>query len=78
MSTEENLTTLSITSNFDAGAVEVVSASSADDIRLRIRGDNRSEFAQWFYFRLSGVRDERCVMLFENAAACAYPEGWRD
>lgn len=78
MSTEENLTTLSITSNFDAGAVEVVSASSADDIRLRIRGDNRSEFAQWFYFRLSGVRDERCVMRFENAAACAYPEGWRD
>ncbi len=46
--------------------------------RLRVRGDNRSEFAQWFYFRLTGARGERCVMTFENANDCAYPAGWRD
>ncbi len=70
--------TLSITSQFDAGAIEVLSCERADDIRLRVRSDNQSEFAQWFYFRLSGARGERCVMTFENAAACAFPEGWRD
>ncbi|KGV81196.1 zinc carboxypeptidase family protein [Burkholderia pseudomallei MSHR4375] len=70
--------TLSITSNFDAGAIDVVSCERADAIRLRVRGDNRSEFAQWFYFRLTGARGERCVMTFENANDCAYPAGWRD
>ncbi|WDD94700.1 M14-type cytosolic carboxypeptidase [Burkholderia sp. FERM BP-3421] len=69
---------LSITSNFDAGAIDVVSCERADEIRLRVRGDSRAEFAQWFYFRLSGARGERCVMRFENAHACAYPSGWRD
>ncbi len=67
---------LSITSNFDAGAIEVVSCETADDIRLRIRADNRAAFAQWFYFRLSGARGQRCVMTFENAAQCAFAQGW--
>ena len=70
--------TLSITSNFDAGAIEVLSCERADDIRLRVRKDNRAEFAQWFYFRLTGARGERCVMTFGNASACAFPDGWRD
>ncbi|PLZ01048.1 hypothetical protein CY652_17305 [Burkholderia sp. WAC0059] len=70
--------TLSITSNFDAGAIEIVSCEHPDDIRLRIRSDNRSEFAQWFYYRLAGARGARCVMTFENASACAFPDGWRD
>jgi murein tripeptide amidase MpaA len=69
---------LSITTNFDAGAVEVVACEQADDIRLRIRRDSHADFAQWFYFRLSGARGERCVMTFENAAECAFAEGWRN
>src|ERR1700754_1937581 len=70
--------TLSITSNFDAGAIEVLSCEHADDIRLRVRRDSHAEFAQWFYFRLSGARGERCVMKFENAGDCAFAEGWRN
>lgn len=70
--------TISISSQFDAGAIEVLSCEQADDIRLRVRADNQSDFAQWFYFRLTGARGERCVMTFENASACAFPEGWRD
>jgi murein tripeptide amidase MpaA len=70
--------TLSITTNFDAGAVEVLSCEQADDIRLRIRRDSHADFAQWFYFRLSGARGERCVMTFENASECAFAEGWRN
>ncbi|TKC80075.1 carboxypeptidase family protein [Trinickia terrae] len=68
---------LSITTNFDAGAVEVLSCEKADDIRLRIRRDSHAEFAQWFYFRVSGARGERCMMTFENASECAFAEGWR-
>jgi len=68
--------TLSITSNFDGGAIEVLACRDAADIRLRVRPDNRADFAQWFYFRLSGARGERCVMTFENAAQCAFPHGW--
>src|SRR6201997_5369668 len=70
--------TLSITSNFDAGAIEVLSCEDAGNIRLRVRPDSHAEFAQWFYFGLSGAAGERCVMTFENAAACAFAEGWRD
>ncbi len=70
--------TLSITSNFDAGAIEVLSCDEPGDIRLRVRRDSHADFAQWFYFRLSGARGERCVMTFENAADCAFAEGWRN
>jgi murein tripeptide amidase MpaA len=69
---------ISITSNFDAGAIEVLSAADPADIRLRVRPDTRAEFAQWFYFRVSGARGERLVMTFENAKDCAFAEGWRD
>ncbi len=67
---------LSITSNFDAGAIEVVSCERADDIRLRVRSDNCADFAQWFHFRVSGARGQRCRMTFENAAQCAFVQGW--
>ncbi|SAK62282.1 peptidase [Caballeronia hypogeia] len=69
---------ISISSNFDAGAIEVLNADEPTDIRLRIRPDSHADFAQWFYFRVSGARGERLVMTFENAAQCAFPEGWRD
>jgi murein tripeptide amidase MpaA len=69
---------LSITTRFDAGAVDVLSCEQPDAIRLRIRRDSHADFAQWFYFRLSGARGERCVMAFENASECAFPEGWRN
>ncbi|HVE09173.1 MAG TPA: M14-type cytosolic carboxypeptidase [Paraburkholderia sp.] len=70
--------TLSITSNFDAGAIEVLACDRPDEIRLRVRSDSHADFAQWFYFRLSGARGERCVMKFENARDCAFAEGWHN
>lgn len=69
---------LSITSNFHGGAIDVLACERAGDIRLRIRPDSQAPFAQWFYFRLSGARGEHCVMTFENAAECAFTEGWAD
>ncbi|MGX7003827.1 M14 family metallopeptidase [Caballeronia sp. KNU42] len=69
---------ISITSQFDAGAIDVVSADDPAAIRLRVRPDSHADFAQWFYFRVSGVRDKALTMNFENAADCAFADGWRD
>jgi murein tripeptide amidase MpaA len=69
---------ISITSQFDAGAIDVVSAEDPAAIRLRVRPDSHADFAQWFYFRVSGVRDETLTMSFENAADCAFADGWRE
>lgn len=69
---------IKISTQFDAGAVIVKDASDSGNIRLAIRPDNASEFAQWFYFRLQGAAYQNCVMHFENAAQAAYPHGWED
>ena len=67
-----------ISSNFDSGAIEVLSAPGAADITLRIRKDSHAEFRQWFHFRLSEARGVACALRFENAGACTYPAGWKD
>jgi murein tripeptide amidase MpaA len=65
-----------ISSQFDAGAIEVVDASNPADIQLRIRQDNASEFAQWFYFCLHGAAGVPVRLRFLNAGQSAYPKGW--
>ena len=69
---------MKISTRFDAGALTVTDLSNPADIRLALRPDNASDFAQWFYFRLQGAAYQNCVMHFENAAQAAYPEGWED
>ena len=69
---------MKISTQFDAGSVVVKDLSNPADIRLALRPDNASEFAQWFYFRLQGAAYQNCVMHFENAADAAYPLGWED
>ncbi len=67
-----------ISSNFDAGNIEVIEAENTGNIRLKIRKDHNSDFYQWFYFRLTGAEGQLCAMTLENAAGAAYPEGWPD
>lgn len=67
---------LSISSQFDAGAIEVVRAEVAHDIQLRIRPDTAAEFAQWFYFCLQGAAGQAATLRFMNASESAYPRGW--
>ncbi|MCF7528819.1 M14 family metallopeptidase [Neisseria lisongii] len=69
---------IKISTSFDAGSVVVKDAGDPANIRLALRPDNASDFAQWFYFRLQGAAYQHCTMHFENAAASAYPEGWED
>lgn len=72
--------TLRISSNFDSGAIEVLSIDTPDNIRLRLRADQGiagdSSFRQWFHFRLHGAAGLPVRMVFENASEAAYPDGW--
>ena len=65
-----------ISANFDSGNIQVISADSADNIRLAISKDNQSEFYQWFHFKLFGEAGTEHVMVIENASGSAYPDGW--
>ena len=67
---------IKISSQFDAGAIEVVNATSANAIDLNIRKDSHAEIVQWFYFRLQGAQGEACTIRFLNAGQAAYPAGW--
>ncbi len=67
---------ITISSQFDAGAIEVVRADDPADIELRVPADNAAEFAQWFHFRLQGAAGVPVCLRFTNAGACAYPKGW--
>ncbi|PID45007.1 MAG: hypothetical protein CSB47_10195 [Proteobacteria bacterium] len=65
-----------ITQTFDAGNIEVINADSTDNIQLSISPDSHSEFYQWFYYRVSNVRDVPLTMVIQNAAGAAYEGGW--
>ncbi|WP_426208976.1 M14 family metallopeptidase [Massilia sp. TWP1-3-3] len=69
---------IKISSQFDAGAIDVVSATSAGAIDLNIRKDSHADITQWFYFRLQGAQGEACTIRFLNAGKTAYPDGWND
>lgn len=65
-----------ITSHFDSGNIEVVDLKEPSNVRLRIKKDHKSDFFQWFHFRVSGARDQKCRFVIENAADAAYADGW--
>lgn len=67
---------IKISTRFDAGSVVVKDLTDPSNIRLALRPDNASDFAQWFYFRLQGAAYQNCIMHFDNAAEAAYPKGW--
>ncbi len=68
---------LKISSQFDSGAIEVVNATNAASIELKIRADSHAhDIAQWFHFRLQGARDVECTIRFVNAGKAMYPDGF--
>ncbi|MBC7916807.1 MAG: carboxypeptidase family protein [Rhodoferax sp.] len=67
---------LHISTQFDSGAIEVVSLQDHRNIELNIRKDSAAEFAQWFHFALHSAAGLPVVLRFLNAGACAYPSGW--
>ncbi|HET9024156.1 MAG TPA: M14-type cytosolic carboxypeptidase [Burkholderiaceae bacterium] len=74
--------TIGISSGFDSGAIEVVALEGAR-ADLAIRADlaadgTRSEFLQWFHFRVSGAERDGARLRIVNAGATTYAAGWRD
>ncbi len=69
---------MKIDAGFDGGNIEVAAAPGDGGTRLRIRRDHQSDFYQWFYFRVAGVRGADCALRIVNAGGAAYPEGFRD
>ena len=66
-----------ISSAFDAGNIRLVSMAG-DTIELEIEKDHKSDFYQWFYFRLAGAQGRDVTLKITNAAGAAYPDGWPD
>jgi len=69
---------VAINDEFDAGNIELVSIDKANKVSLKIKPDNQSDFLQWFYFRVTGVRDLACQFVIENASQTTYPAGWEN
>lgn len=69
---------IQISSNFDSGNIEVVSAQSADNIQLKIRKDANANFCQWFHFRVTDVKNRKCTLKIINANECSYPNAWHN
>ncbi len=69
---------ITISSQFDSGAIEVLRADDPGNIELRIRNDNAADIAQWFHFRLQGAAGIPVTLRFMNAGQCAYSKGWEN
>ena len=69
---------VTISAAFDGGNIETVRLDSLDNLEVNIRKDHQSDFFQWFYFRLSGARNQPCTIRILNAHASAYPGGWKN
>jgi murein tripeptide amidase MpaA len=67
--------TLSISSAFDGGNIRLV-AIEGDRIDLEIVSDHKSEFYQWFYFRVTGGAGRTLELRILNAGGAAYAHGW--
>lgn len=61
---------------FDAGNIHVERITGPHDIVLRINKDAHSDFYQWFHFRLSGAKGQRCLIRIIDLNFSAYPDGW--
>ncbi len=68
--------TLHINAAFDSGNIIVERADDPSDIRLSIRKDTKSDFYQWFHFRVTGAKATACTFRLTNAADAAFTGGW--
>lgn len=67
-----------ISSSFDAGNIEVISAVDPQNIELNIRKDTHADFLQWFYFRVQEAQGLDLNINIMNASESSYPDGWVD
>lgn len=61
---------------FDAGSILSTDLSTPQNLRFSLRHDSNAHFAQWFYFQLHNIRDQRLGLNLENLDRSAYPAAW--
>lgn len=67
--------TIQINAAFDSGNIRLI-AIDGDVVDLEIMPDHRSDFFQWFHFRVAGARERRLTFRIRNAGKAAYAFGW--
>jgi murein tripeptide amidase MpaA len=71
--------TMHVSAAFDSGNIIVKAgpdSAGADRFDLEIARDHRSDFYQWFHFRLVGAAGRLVTLRIVNAGQSAYPAGW--
>lgn len=61
----------------DSGNIQVINQENAQNIRLKIRPDNRATNKQWFNFIINGEAGEEFILHIENAGTVSYPK-WNE
>jgi murein tripeptide amidase MpaA len=70
-----NTAPISIDAGFDSGNIEVLGIEGNSAL-LAIRKDTRSEFFQWFHFRVGACAGRALELKITGLASSAYPDGW--
>ncbi|MFT3766868.1 MAG: M14-type cytosolic carboxypeptidase [Minicystis sp.] len=69
---------MEIDSDFEGGAIRILDATDPARVMLGLRGDNASDFRQWFYFRVRDAAGVPCAFVITDAGASSFPDGWDD
>lgn len=69
---------ITVNTRFDAGSIIINDISDLNNLRFGIRNDSNSHFAQWFYFQLTGVKNQEITCHLEQLEQTAYPKGWEN
>ena len=72
---ETGSASIRIDAQFDSGNIEVLEIDGAS-ARLAIPADHKSEFRQWFHFRVTGAAGRELVLRIVGLETSAYPQGW--
>ena len=66
---------IQIDAAFDGGNIDVLGVDGAS-ARLAIAKDHKSEFFQWFHFRVAGAAGRELTLRITGLGSSAYPDGW--
>ncbi|MCW3837510.1 M14-type cytosolic carboxypeptidase [Sphingomonas canadensis] len=67
--------TIHINAAFDSGNIRVIGIEG-DRVDLEIAKDHKSDFYQWFHFRVAGAKGRTLTFRILNAGGAAYAFGW--
>lgn len=69
---------ITVNNQFEGGAIEVISAENAQQIKLQIPTDNVASTRQWFYFSVTTDTPTRQRIQLINADQVSFAKAWQD